>query len=219
MCQKENSFASNPDVNLRRSITDAITATASRMVSAGADGSVSRIGSNIADCRHDPCEAGCVARRSQQGAPSLAVLLAIATRAAQPCWVLNVEYRTSAYRWLDRNADHCAHEEVCWAGDSDSCPTSGTRDGCFRYPQRQVNRPYDLLPPGWKAVGVWLGYAMSSKDSDVVSVIPSALSIVAMAYGTYGLASHQHLHIMYLMLAALGIIACTLFEDRLPPES
>ncbi len=63
------------------------------------------------------------------------------------------------------------------------------------------------------------GYAMSSKDSDVVSVIPCALGIVAVAYGTYGLASHQHLHIMYLMLAALGIIACTLFEDRLPPES
>jgi hypothetical protein len=56
------------------------------------------------------------------------------------------------------------------------------------------------------------GCAMSSKDSDVVSVIFCLL-------GAYELASHQHLHIMYLMLAALGIIACTLFEDRLPPEA
>lgn len=60
---------------------------------------------------------------------------------------------------------------------------------------------------------------MSSEDSDVVSVILFALSLGALVYGTYELASHQHLHIMYLMLAALGIIACTLFEDRLPPES
>lgn len=60
---------------------------------------------------------------------------------------------------------------------------------------------------------------MSSKDSDAVSVIPCVLSIVVLVYGTYELASHQHLHITYLMLVALGIFACVLFEDRLPPEA
>ena len=63
------------------------------------------------------------------------------------------------------------------------------------------------------------GYAMSSKDSDVTSLIPCLFSIVVLVYGTYELASHQHLHIMHLMLAALGIIACTVFLDRLPPEA
>jgi hypothetical protein len=63
------------------------------------------------------------------------------------------------------------------------------------------------------------GYAMNSKDSDVVGVIPCLVSIVVVVYGTYELASHQHPHIIYLMLVALGIIACTQFEDRLPPEA
>lgn len=63
------------------------------------------------------------------------------------------------------------------------------------------------------------GYAMRSKNSDVASLISCLLGIVVLVYGTYELASHRHLHIMYLMLAALGIIGCTLFEDRLPPEA
>lgn len=90
---------------------------------------------------------------------------------------------------------------------------------CFRYPLRQVNRHLDLLPPDQEGRWFMAGYAMSSKDSDGVSVIPCLLSIVVLVYGTYELASRRHLHIMYLMLAALGIIGCTLFEDRLPPEA
>jgi hypothetical protein len=47
-----------------------------------------------------------------------------------------------------------------------------------------------------KAAGLAAGYAMSSKDSAVVSVIPCVLSIVVLVYGAYELASHQHLHIV-----------------------
>ena len=45
------------------------------------------------------------------------------------------------------------------------------------------------------------------------------VSLGILTYGTLGLASHQHLHIAYLALTAMGVVTVALFTGTWSPRS
>jgi hypothetical protein len=52
---------------------------------------------------------------------------------------------------------------------------------------------------------------MSSTPAFSVRTFACLVSLGVLTYGTRGLASHQHLHIVYLALTALGVVTGALF--------
>jgi hypothetical protein len=52
---------------------------------------------------------------------------------------------------------------------------------------------------------------MSSTPAFSVRAFACLVSLGILTYGTRGLASHQHLHIVYLALTALGVVTGALF--------
>ncbi|USU18557.1 hypothetical protein [Paraburkholderia fungorum] len=55
---------------------------------------------------------------------------------------------------------------------------------------------------------------MNSKIVSAGRLLPPLLCLGVLLYGTRGLALHRHLHLTYLALAVLGIVAGTVFTRR-----
>ncbi|MFM0412274.1 MULTISPECIES: hypothetical protein [Paraburkholderia] len=54
---------------------------------------------------------------------------------------------------------------------------------------------------------------MSSTPAFSVRAVACLVSLGVLAYGTRELASHQHLHMVYLALTALGVVAGAFFTS------
>lgn len=60
---------------------------------------------------------------------------------------------------------------------------------------------------------------MRSTTEFPVRALACLVSLGILAYGTRGLASHQHLHVAYLALTSLGIVMGALFTARWSPTT